>query len=244
MKNNNNIQTSPIVELQNVTKDFGSVESVVHALKNVSIAFYQKQLTVILGPSGSGKTTLLNIASTLEKCSSGKVLYNGVDSTTLSGKKMTDLRKENVGFIFQAYHLLPNLNVTENVLVGAALTGSKKNVDEILHNVGLGEKKDKFPYQLSGGEQQRVSIARALAKKTDILFCDEPTGALDTETSKLILNLLLRVRKERNLAIIVVTHNPQIAEIADRVIRMRDGEIVSDIVNHSPKTIEEVDWLK
>lgn len=244
MKNNNNIQTSTIVELQNVTKDFGSGESVVHALKNVSVAFYRQQLTVILGPSGSGKTTLLNIASTLEKCSSGKVLYNSVDSTKLSGKKMTDFRKENVGFIFQAYHLLPNLNVTENVLVGAALTGSKKNVDEILHDVGLGEKKDKFPFQLSGGEQQRVSIARALAKKTDILFCDEPTGALDTETSKLILNLLLRVRKERSLAIIVVTHNPQIAEIADRVIRMRDGEIVSDIVNNSPKTVEEVDWLK
>lgn len=238
----NNI--APIVELINVSKDYGVGESVVHALKEVSVSFYPGKLTVILGPSGSGKTTLLNVSSTLEKISSGQVQYCGKNCASLSRKDLTNLRKDHIGFIFQAYHLLPNLNVYENVLVGASLTRKGENVQEILKEVGLVEKKNKFPFQLSGGEQQRVSIARALAKKTDILFCDEPTGALDTETSKLILELLLRIRKERQVAIILVTHNPQIAEIADRVIRMRDGVIVNDFVNPQPKSVAEVDWLK
>ncbi len=242
--NNTAKNKETIVRLVNVSKDFGGNDSKVHALKDINLELYRGEFVVILGSSGSGKTTLLNVASTLEKPTSGSVYYNDVDSSHINKNKLTLLRKDHIGFIFQAYHLLPNLNVQENVLVGASLSGDKKKVKQILRDVGLEKKMKKFPYQLSGGEQQRVSIARALAKNTDILFCDEPTGALDSETSKMVLSLLLKVQKERNLSIILVTHNPQIAYLAKRVLRMRDGRLVSDDLNIASKTVEEVDWLR
>jgi putative ABC transport system ATP-binding protein len=233
-----------IVRLVDISKDFGRSENTVHALKDINFELRKGEFVVILGPSGSGKTTLLNVASTLEKPTSGSVYYNNTESSGMSKNKLTALRRDHIGFIFQAYHLLPNLNVQENVLVGASLSGEKKKVPQILRDVGLQEKMKKFPYQLSGGEQQRVSIARALAKNTDILFCDEPTGALDTETNKVILALLLKVQKEKDLSIVLVTHNPQIALIANRVLRMRDGRVVSDEWNTEPRNVEEVDWLQ
>jgi len=233
-----------VVKLVGVSRHFGNNTSSVQALKDVNLELYRGELVVILGPSGSGKTTLLNIAGTLERPTSGAVFYNNEDSSTMSRRELTALRKQHIGFIFQAYHLLPNLNIKENVLVGANLSGDKGQVDQLLIDVGLAEKSKKFPYQLSGGEQQRISIARALAKDPDILFCDEPTGALDTKTSKLVLSLLSNIQKERNMSIIIVTHNPQIALIANRVLRMRDGRIISDEINKNPLGVEEVDWLQ
>jgi putative ABC transport system ATP-binding protein len=233
-----------IIKLENITKEFGGSDSKVHALKDINLELCKGEFVVILGPSGSGKTTLLNIASTLEKPTTGSLYYYDRESSGVSKAIITMLRKKHVGFIFQAYHLLPNLTVQENVLVGANLSGENKKVAQILQDVGLQDKAKKFPYQLSGGEQQRVSIARALAKNTDILFCDEPTGALDTETNKLILALLLKIQKEKNLTIVLVTHNPQITLIANRVLRMRDGRITSDEWNTEPQNVEEVDWLK
>jgi putative ABC transport system ATP-binding protein len=242
--NNQRKKKETIIQLSDITKDFGVSDSKVHALKDINLELCKGEFVVILGPSGSGKTTLLNIASTLERPTRGSIYYYGKAHSRMSKSRITMLRKEHIGFIFQAYHLLPNLNVQENVLVGANLSGEKKKVAQILQDVGLQDKAKKFPYQLSGGEQQRVSIARALAKNTDILFCDEPTGALDTETNKLILALLLKIQKEKELSIVLVTHNPQIAFIANRVLRMRDGRITSDEWNTEPQSVEEVDWLK
>lgn len=229
-----------MIELKNVYKTYtlGKVDS--HALYDISLSIKSGEIVVILGPSGSGKTTLLNVISGLDKISKGKILYEGKDISRYGDHKITKFRKKNLGFIFQTYNLLEHLNVYENVLVGAKLGKNASNVDKIIETVGLSKHKKKYMYQLSGGEQQRVSIARALAKEPKVMFCDEPTGALDEKTGKVVLESLVEVNEKLGTTMIIVTHNPGIAMIGDRVIKMNSGKIVEEIINKhriSPKNI-------
>lgn len=231
-----------IICMKDVKRYFGDGDAKVEALKKINFTLYKGEFVVILGPSGSGKSTFLNVLSTLDKPSSGEVIYAETKVNYKDRKQITSIRKDTMGFVFQAYHLMPNLTVEENVMIGSYLSTKKVNVDEILDAVGLGHKKNKYPFQLSGGEQQRVSIARALAKESNVMFCDEPTGALDTKTGIMILELLKNIQQNRNLSVVIVTHNNQIAEIADRVIRMKDGEIISDYRNERVLSVREVEW--
>ena len=228
-----------VIKCENLTKTYKLGKEKTYALKNLSLEVEEGEIVVILGPSGSGKTTLLNLLSGLDKKTSGKIFYNGKDISKYSDLRMTHFRKKNLGFIFQTYNLLENLNVYENVLVGKKLGKKSSNVDEILETVGLKKHAKKSMYQLSGGEQQRVSIARALAKKPKVMFCDEPTGALDEKTGKVVLESLVEANKKYNTTLIIITHNPGIALIGDRVIRMNSGQIISNEINKrvNPKDI-------
>ena len=230
-----------MIELINTTKTYGSGENATAALKGVSLTIDDGDFTVLLGASGSGKSTLLHIASGLERPDSGTVQYDGTDITALTDKALTAFRKEKVGFIFQQYYLLPNMNVDKNVKMGADLAGNK-DYREIIEAVGLGDKLNKLPSQLSGGEQQRVSIARALAKKPSVLFLDEPTGALDEETGRQVLDYICSLQKELGFSMVMVTHNANIAEIADTVVRMNSGRIVETQKNCTRKTAYEIGW--
>ena len=196
---------------------------------------------MILGPSGSGKSTLLNIVSGLEKPDSGSVSYDDKLITKMNDKELTDFRKNNIGFIFQQYYLLQNLNVDKNVRMGADLI-SNKDYKDIIKAVGLENKLDKYPYELSGGEQQRVSIARALAKKSKVLFLDEPTGALDEKTGRSILDYITKLQKEEKFTIVMITHNENIAEMANTIIKINSGKIVDIISNKKQKTAYEIGW--
>ena len=196
---------------------------------------------MILGPSGSGKSTLLNIVSGLEKPDSGSVSYDDKLITKMNDKELTDFRKNNIGFIFQQYYLLQNLNVDKNVRMGADLI-SNKDYKDIIKAVGLDNKLDKYPYELSGGEQQRVSIARALAKKSKVLFLDEPTGALDEKTGRSILDYITKLQKEEKFTIVMITHNENIAEMANTIIKINSGKIVDIISNKKQKTAYEIGW--
>lgn len=199
------------------------------------------EFVVILGPSGSGKSTLLNCMSGLERADRGKICHDGQDITALNDKELTVFRKENVGFIFQQYYLLPHLSVEKNVRMGADLA-ENSDYKEIIKAVGLNEKADKLPRELSGGEQQRVSIARALAKKPKVLFLDEPTGALDEETGRMILDYILKLRQKSRFTMIMVTHNTNIADMANTVIKMNSGRIIETYENKTPKTAYEIGW--
>lgn len=230
-----------MIEILKAAKTYGSGESATVALKDVSLKINDGDFTVLLGASGSGKSTLLHIVSGLECPDSGSVNYDGVDITALSDDKLTAFRKEKVGFIFQQYYLLPNLNVDKNVKMGADLTRNR-NYREIIEAVGLGEKLYKMPSELSGGEQQRVSIARALAKKPQVLFLDEPTGALDEETGRQVLDYICSLQKEIGFSIIMVTHNSNIAEMANTVVKMNSGKITETYRNDIRKNAREIGW--
>ena len=230
-----------MIEILKAAKTYGSGESATVALKGVSLKINDGDFTVLLGASGSGKSTLLHIVSGLECPDSGSVNYDGVDITALSDDKLTAFRKEKVGFIFQQYYLLPNLNVDKNVKMGADLTRNR-NYREIIEAVGLGEKLYKMPSELSGGEQQRVSIARALAKKPQVLFLDEPTGALDEETGRQVLDYICSLQKEIGFSIIMVTHNSNIAEMANTVVKMNSGKITETYRNDIRKNAREIGW--
>lgn len=234
--------STPIISAKNLTKTYGSGDAEVHALKSVSINIFEKEFICILGSSGSGKSTLLNSLSTLEEFDSGelKIYSQSVDYS--DSKQILKIRKDYIGFVFQQYLLLPNLNVRDNIETGRYLAKSELKIDKILGLLSLEDKLEKYPSQLSGGEQQRVSIARALAKNSKILFCDEPTGALDTKTGITVLKVLKQIQKQEGLTIVLVTHNSQISKIADRVIYMKDGEIIKEKTNEFPLSIEEVDW--
>lgn len=231
-----------ILEIKNIYKSYqmGKIGTV--GLDNISLSIKKGEIIVILGPSGSGKTTLLNVISGLDKISKGSILYEGKNIAKYSDHKMTKFRKKHLGFIFQTYNLLEHLNVYENVLVGASLGNTKENVDKIIETVGLKKHKKKYMYQLSGGEQQRVSIARALAKNPDIMFCDEPTGALDEKTGKVVLESLIEANEKLGTTMIIVTHNPGIALIADRVIKMNSGKIIEEIVNEKRTNPKDIPW--
>lgn len=231
-----------LIEIQNVYKTYqlGKVGS--QALNDVSLTVGKGEILVILGPSGSGKTTLLNVVSGLDRISKGKILYRGKNIAKYRDYKMTRFRKKNLGFIFQTYNLLEHLNVYENILVGASLGHANQDIDKIIDTVGLMKHKKKYMHQLSGGEQQRVSIARALAKKPSVMFCDEPTGALDEKTGKVVLESLVEANQKLGTTIIIVTHNPGIAFIGDRVVRMNSGKIVEIKENKKRMNPNEIPW--
>ncbi len=230
-----------MIEIKNGTKNYGFGESMTAALKNVSVTVADGDYAVILGASGSGKSTLLHIASGLERPDSGAVIYDGVDITALSDRELTAFRKEKVGFIFQQYYLLPQMTVKQNVKMGADLAGNR-DYQPIIGALGLDNKLNRFPSELSGGEQQRVSIARALAKKPQVLFLDEPTGALDEETGRSVLDYISILQKELNFSLVMVTHNANIADMASTVIKMNSGKIVEKFPNASQKTAYEIGW--
>lgn len=230
-----------MIEVKELTKYYGNGESRFQVLKNVGLTVRDGEFAVILGASGSGKSTLLNVMSGLERPENGAVIYDGNDITTLSDSRLTEFRKNNIGFIFQQYYLLPNMDVSKNVKMGAELADNKDYV-EIIEAVGLGNKLHKYPSELSGGEQQRVSVARALAKKPKVLFLDEPTGALDEETGRQVLDYICKLQKEYGFTIVMVTHNRNIAEMADTVIKMNSGKILETFVNDTKKTAYEIGW--
>ncbi len=230
-----------MIEAKNLVMFYGSGESRFRVLKEVSITIEDGDYVVILGPSGSGKSTLLNAISGLEVPDGGEVLYDGTDITKLSDTALTAFRKENVGFIFQQYYLLPNLSVEKNVKMGADLVGNQDYLS-MIEAVGLLEKLHKYPSELSGGEQQRVSIARALAKNPKVLFLDEPTGALDEKTGRQVLDYISKLQEELDFTVVMVTHNLNIADMAKTVIRMNSGVIQSVAHNEHPKTAYEIGW--
>ncbi|WP_281532418.1 ABC transporter ATP-binding protein [Anaerocolumna aminovalerica] len=230
-----------MIEITNLAKTYGTGDNATAALKGVSLTINDGDFVVLLGASGSGKSTLLHTVSGLERPDSGSVKYSGTDITALSDDKLTAFRKEKVGFIFQQYYLLPNLNVDKNVKMGADLAGNR-DYRKIIEAVGLSEKLYKFPSELSGGEQQRVSIARALAKKPKVMFLDEPTGALDEDTGRLVLDYICKMQKESGFAMVMVTHNGNIADMADTVVKMNSGKIVDTYSNQSRKTAYEIGW--
>lgn len=230
-----------MIEISHLKKSYGTGESRFPVLHDLSLTVPTGEFLVILGASGSGKSTLLNIVSGLEDADGGSVIIDGQDLTSMNETARTAFRRETVAFIFQQYYLLPNLTVEKNVRLGADLVKNKDYVSA-LEEVGLYEKRHKFPNELSGGEQQRVSIARALAKRPRILFCDEPTGALDEETGRLVLDVLLKLREQNGMTMLMVTHNANIAETADRVIRLGSGRILSDEKNASKKSAFEIGW--
>lgn len=228
------------IEFNGVSKKYEVGEKAFYALDDVSFSIDQHEMVVILGPSGAGKSTLLNIMGGMDHVTDGKVYMDGFDISGYSEKELTDYRAKNIGFIFQFYNILPTLTVKENVDLIRDVVKNAKDSIEILNKVGLGGQENKFPNQLSGGEQQRVSIARAIAKNPKLLLCDEPTGALDSNTGVEILKLLRECTGENT--VVIVTHNALIADVADRVIRLKNGKIIENVVNAQPKNINEVNW--
>lgn len=230
-----------MIEIKDIKKSYGDDENRTEILKGLSFQIEDGSFTVILGASGSGKSTLLNLVSGLEHPDSGRIFYDGTDISTFSDDKLTAFRKENIGFIFQQYYLLPDMNVDKNVKMGADLAGNK-DYKKIIEAVGLSEKTHKYPSQLSGGEQQRVAVARALAKKPKVLFLDEPTGALDENTGRQVLDYICRLHKAYGFTIVMVTHNQNISEMADTVITMNSGRISEIYSNSVTKSAYEIGW--
>ena len=226
-----------MITAKNIKKKYNDQE----VLRGIDLKIDKNEFVVILGASGSGKSTLLNILSGLEKSDSGEVIYDNEFISDYSEKQLTKFRKDKIGFVFQQYYLLNNLTVEQNVKVGANLADNKEYVD-IIKDLGLEDKLSKYPNELSGGEQQRVSIARALAKKPTVLFLDEPTGALDEETGRKILEYLLKLKDKSHFTMIMVTHNENIAELANKIIHVGSGRITSIVENHKPKSVEEIGW--
>ena len=230
------------VEFQNVSKVYQSGDVRINALKDVGFTIEKGEICVIVGQSGAGKTTLLNILGGMDKLTSGRILLDGKDISGFNKRQMATYRRRDIGFVFQFYNLIPNLTALENVEIASQLSKDPMNPTEVLDKVGLTDRADNFPAQLSGGEQQRVSIARALAKNPKLLLCDEPTGALDYETGKQILQILQDCSRQRGMTVIIITHNSALTAMADRVIRVRSGQISSVTVNENAVPISEIEW--
>lgn len=230
------------LELQNIKKSYGEGGSRIEVLKDISLGIEKGEFVVLLGPSGSGKSTLLNIIGGIDTADSGKIIIREKSMADMDEKALTSYRREHLGYIFQMYNLIPNLTVRENIEVGAYLSKNPLGIDEIIEVLGLKEHQNKIPSQLSGGQQQRCSIGRAIVKNPDILLCDEPTGALDYNTSKEILALIERVNKEYGNTVIMVTHNDAIKNMADFVVKLRDGVIRKSYRNETKQTAAELDW--
>ena len=226
-----------MIQLENVHKSYGQTK----VLKGIDLQIQDQDDVVILGPSGSGKSTLLNVLSGLEKVDEGHILIQGQDLSQLTDAQLTAFRREKIAFIFQQYYLLPNLTVRQNVKMGADLANHHDFL-QIIEDLGLGDKLDKYPSELSGGEQQRVSIARALAKKPEILFLDEPTGALDEETGRKILDYIWKLKEKLGFTLIMVTHNQNIADMARTIIRVNSGKITQIVTNDQPQNAYEIGW--
>jgi len=230
------------VTFEHVYKTYGSGEGEVHALKDASFTIDQGEIAVILGQSGAGKTTLLNILGGMDTLTSGKVFLEGKEVSALSRRELAHYRREEIGFVFQFYNLVPNLTALENVELAAQIVKDSIPAQEVLERVGLGERLQNFPAQLSGGEQQRVAIARAIAKKPKLLLCDEPTGALDYATGKEVLKLLQDQSRKNGMTVAIITHNSALAAMADRVIRVKSGTIRSVMKNENIVPVEEIEW--
>lgn len=230
------------IDIHNISKSYPMGIFQVDALKEVSLQIHRGELLVVLGPSGSGKTTLLNLIGGIDSASSGKITVDSMEITSLDEKGLNQYRRNNVGFIFQFFNLIPTLTATENIELAADLVDTPKGIKEVLDDVDLGERGDHFPSELSGGEQQRIAIARALVKDPPILLCDEPTGDLDFETGKHILSVMRDINRQSDKTVIIVTHNTAIGEMADKVLRLRSGQIVEMKDNPSPVEPDELRW--
>ena len=234
--------TEEYVKLENVSKIYGSKEVKIIAVDEISFRIKKGEFVVVVGPSGAGKTTVLNILGGMDTATSGQVLVDGQDIATYSTKQLTAYRRDDIGFVFQFYNLIQNLTALENVELALQICKDPMDAQEVLEEVGLGERLDNFPAQLSGGEQQRVSIARALAKNPKLLLCDEPTGALDYNTGKSILKLLQDTCRNSGMTVILITHNSAIAPMADRVIKIKNGRVDKIIQNSQPVPVETIEW--
>ena len=230
------------ITFENVTKEYHTGGETVLAANNVCFEMEKGELSVVLGPSGAGKTTILNLLGGMDRVTSGKITVDGKEITSLSGRELTEYRRLDVGFVFQFYNLMPNLTALENVELARQVCPRALDPVEVLKQVGLGERMNNFPAQLSGGEQQRVSIARALCKNPALLLCDEPTGALDSKTGLQVLELLKDVSEKYQTTVAIITHNAAIAPLARRVIRVRNGQIESVEMNDHPASVEEIAW--
>jgi len=230
------------VEFHDVGKTYHVGEIEIHALHDTSFEVEKGELVVIVGPSGAGKTTLLNILGGMDTLSTGKVVLDGQEISALTKKQLTDYRRHDVGFVFQFYNLIGNLTALENVELANQICKNPLDAQQILTEVGLGDRMKNFPSQLSGGEQQRVAIARALAKNPKLLLCDEPTGALDYQTGKAILQLLQDTARKSGMTVIIITHNSALTAMADRVIRVKSGTVASMTMNEHPLDIAEIEW--
>lgn len=230
------------VKLENVTKIYKMGEVEIHAVDGIDFAINKGEFVIIVGPSGAGKTTVLNILGGMDTATTGHLLVDGVDITKYNTKQLTGYRRDDIGFVFQFYNLIPNLTALENVEMALQICKDPLDAETVLEEVGLKERADNFPAQLSGGEQQRVSIARALAKNPKLLLCDEPTGALDYNTGKSILKLLQDMCRNRGMTVIVITHNSALAPMADRLIKIKNGKVSSMTINEHPMPVEEIEW--
>ena len=230
------------LEIKGIKKSFGAGESRVDVLKGINLEIEKGEFCVLLGPSGSGKSTLLNIIGGIDEADGGYISINGEKMEEMKEKALTEYRRRHLGYVFQMYNLIPNLNVKENIEVGAYLSDRPLDIDELLHTLGLYEHRHKLPNQLSGGQQQRTSIGRAIVKNPDILLCDEPTGALDYHTSKEILKLIEDVNQKYGNTVIMVTHNDAIKNMADRVVKLRDGQIRKNYVNETKIAAGDLEW--
>ena len=230
------------VKLENITKIYHMGEVEIRAVDGIDFSIQKGEFVVIVGPSGAGKTTVLNILGGMDTASGGRITVDGQDITKYSERQLTGYRRDDIGFVFQFYNLIPNLTALENVEMALQICRNPLDARAVLKEVGLEERMDNFPAQLSGGEQQRVSIARALAKNPKLLLCDEPTGALDYNTGKAILKLLQDMCRERGMTVIVITHNSALTPMADRVIKIKNGKVSSMKVNENPISIDEIEW--
>ncbi|MGE5605925.1 MAG: ABC transporter ATP-binding protein [Bacteroidota bacterium] len=230
------------IVFDNVSKDYKMGEVTIHAVKQVSFQVRNGELGIILGPSGAGKTTVLNLLGGMESATTGKILFDGKDITMMNDLELTDYRRYKIGFVFQFYNLIPNLTAAENVEMAKQVCKSPLEPEEALRIVGLKDRIHNFPSQLSGGEQQRVAIARAICKNPDLLLCDEPTGALDTETGKTVLRVLSDISRKMGKTVIIITHNSLVSPIADRLIVMKNGVVVKESVQDSPADLEGIKW--
>lgn len=231
-----------LVEFKDVYKIYKMGEITINAVEGVSFSIEQGEFCVVVGASGAGKTTVLNILGGMDTCTRGSIIVGGRDISKLKDKQLIEYRRFDIGFVFQFYNLVPNLTAKENVELATQLSKNPMDCMQALESVGLSERSANFPAQLSGGEQQRVSIARALAKRPKLLLCDEPTGALDYNTGRQILKLLQETCRKENMTVVLITHNSAITPMADHIIKMRSGQVIMDVHNDEPKNVEEIEW--
>lgn len=233
---------SGFVSLRDITKVYKMGEVEIHAVDGINFEIEKGELVVIVGPSGAGKTTVLNLLGGMDTATGGEIFVDGADITKYNERQLTGYRRDDIGFVFQFYNLIPNLTAKENVELALQICKDPLDAQNVLEDVGLGHRLDNFPAQLSGGEQQRVSIARALAKNPKLLLCDEPTGALDYNTGKAILQLLQDMCRKRGMTVIIITHNSALAPMADRLIKIKNGKVSSMVKNDSPMSIMDIEW--